>query len=263
MEQKLDISQKAEKNLKGLVNTLYKLLIVENKQFDLVVAPGTTGVFVCKLAEMIYHKLRKPFPSKIILPIVRYKGAETPENLFDNSVLLPQVIKQLKGQNLGFLEEILFVDDEIYGGNALRECLKLVLRYKAEKEIRGETACTIVAEDQGMSCDYTVPGVTIKFEFYERGIDEYNNAITYYLPYELEKPITGALGDKIGTHAVVNILLNLPIKPKGNNQFNPEFTYEFHKIAREKISSFDDLQTEAQAYTSKLIDQAIEETKNR
>lgn len=262
METNIDIGQKAELNLKGLVKTLYKLLTIENKHYDLIIAPGTTGAFVCKLTEIIYHKLNVQFPPKLLLPIVRYKSAnESPENLFDNSALLQDVIEQLKEKKIGNLKEILFVDDEIYGGNALRECLKLILKFKEGQQITSETICTVVAEDQGMSPDYSVPGVEINFNFYEKSINEYNNAITYFLPANYED-ILNALGNNIGTHTVVNILFDLPIKPKGNNLYDPKFTYEFSKLSQEKIPNFKSLQKEAKAYTNKLIDQALEEIKN-
>lgn len=253
----MDIGQKAESNLKGLVKTIYKLILTENRKFDLIVAPGTTGSFVCKLTEMIYQKLDKPFPKKLLLPIVRYKGEENLENLFDNSELLPDVIEQLEGENIGDLKEILFVDDELYGGNSLRECLKLILKYKKQQNITNETNCTIVAEDQGGSRKYDLPEVTFNFEFYEKGIDEYSNAITYFLPSHLENPITQALGDKIGTHAVVNVLFDLPIRPKGPNLYDPKYTNEFNKLAKEKIPNLSELRTEAKEYTEKLIDQYL------
>lgn len=257
----MDIGQKAEQNLNGLVRTIYRLLVIENKKFDLIVAPGTTGVFVCKLTEMIYHKLDKPFPPKLLLPIVRYKGEEKPENLFDNSELLPDVIEQLNGKNIGDLKEILFVDDELYGGNALRECLKLILKYKELQNVTSETICTIVAEDQRGPRQYNLPEVTFNFEFYEKGINEYSNAITYFYPSHLEDPLTQALGDKIGTHAVVNVLFDLPIRPKGPNLFDPRYTNEFNKLAEEKIPNLSDLRKEAKYITERLIDQFLSEIK--
>jgi hypothetical protein len=257
----MDIGQKAEQNLKGLVQTSYRLIATENRKFDLIVAPGTTGAFVCKLVEMIYKKLDKPFPPKLLLPIVRYKGEESPENFFDNSELLPDVIEQLNGKNLGDLKEILFIDDELYGGNALRECLKLILKYKQLQNITSETICTIVAEDQGGSREYNLPEVSFIFEFYEKGIDEYSNAITYFLSPHLEDPITEALGDKIGTHAVVNVLFDLPIRPKGQNLYEPKYTNEFNRLAEEMIPNLSELRNEAKEYTEKQIDQYISQIK--
>jgi hypothetical protein len=73
----------------------------------------------------------------------------------------------------------------------------------------------------------------------------------------LEDPITLALGDKIGTHAVVNVLFDLPIRPKGPNLYDPKYTFEFNRLAEEKIPNLSNLRKEAKAYTENLIDKYL------
>ncbi len=154
------------------------------------------------------------------------------------------------------------MDDEIYGGNALKAVMRLLVTYKNKHDIKDDMARYIVAEDQGVSSEFSIPNVKTKFYSFEIGIDGMSNVLTYFLPLELENPIEEALGDRISAHTVINILLGLPIRNKEENITKPEFSYKYNERASQKINNLTELQNQAYGIVNNLLEKGIEEYKN-
>lgn len=256
---KTDIKKLAEKNFKGFVHTLYRLLVIENRNFDLLVGAGTTGILMTSLTELVYKKLNRSIPPILTIPVLRYKGEEKIENLFDNGVLYPYVYEELSKTNkVNTLNNILFVDDEIYAGHLVKKSMKLILRYKNEKNIFGNLICTIVAEDQGIDPNFTILDIDVDLQLFAQGIDGTSNVITYVLPEKLEKAVKEVFKDSIKDHWIINILLGLPVRKKVLIGDRPEFTYEYIQLAEERIPNFKELQTQAFQYVDILINDSLQ-----
>lgn len=249
----------ATNHFKAFVGTLYYLIHEKNLSFDLVIGSGNTGILCAKFTELVYKKLNKQMPPILQIPVLRYKGEEKPENLFDNSVLFSEVQKFMQQRNIKKLENVLFVDDEIYGGNALKAVMKLVVDYKTKFVVKGNTLCYVVAEDQGVESEFLIPEVKTKFYPFATGVDGTSNVTTYFMPLELENPIKEVLGSKIGTHTVINILLDLPLRQKGTDITKPEFRYTYNDLVKQRIPNFSHLQEKAWTLVDRLIDEAIQD----
>lgn len=252
----------SESHLKKFAATIYHLAEEEHIQFDVIVGSGNTGILCAKFTEIIYEKLGKIVPPILQIPVLRYKGAEKPENLFDNSILYTDIEAFLRQHIVSKLENVLFVDDEIYGGNALKACMRILIEYKKQNDMIENTLCYVVAEDQGLSSEFSISDAKIKFYPFEIGIDGTSNVLTYFMPFELEKPIEEALGESIGSHTIINILLGLPIRDKREDIIKPEFSYTFNKLAAEKIQNLPDLQSQAYRIVNNLLEKGIEEYKD-
>ena len=59
-----------------LVSMMYILLVEREERFDLLVAGGNSGIFVMKVVELIYQRLKITCPPQISLPIVRPSNEE-------------------------------------------------------------------------------------------------------------------------------------------------------------------------------------------
>lgn len=256
-----DYGYYATHHVKALAAMIYHLVVEENLEFDLIIGSGNTGILCAKFTELVYQKLAKPCPSVLQVPVLRYRGEEKLENLFDNSILYSDVESFLRSTGIQKLEKVLFVDDEIYSGHAVKACMKLLVQYKKEHALQEEATCYIVAEDQGMSSDFSIPSIKTKFYPFATGVDGTSNVITYFLPYELENPIKQALEGQISEHVIINVLLGLPIRKKITDTIKPEFSYKWLEMAEEKLANFSELQEKASAIVNLLINQGIKEYK--
>src|SRR5689334_15222725 len=116
-------------HFKSFVATIYYLIYEKDLKFDLVIGSGNTGILCAKFTELVYKKIEKEVPPILQIPVLRYKGEEKSENLFDNSVLFPDLEEFLHTNNIKKLDKVLFVDDEIYAGNALSAVMQLLNKY--------------------------------------------------------------------------------------------------------------------------------------
>lgn len=249
-----EIHSKAIENLKNYVVMMQTLLVKENRKFDLLMSSGNTGALMIYLAELIYKKLNLEVPPILLLPIQRYKGSDSKENLFDNIVLYPEAEKQL--HSLEKINNILFVDDEIYAGNGVKELMKLVIKFKVDNELEGETVCTIVAEDQGLPDSFAIPGVKTELKLFAEGEDGLDNAITYFLPKEIIKPFKEALSN-IPTHILINVVFNLQHRIKTMDDSLPKFVNTYNEQSDINIENIKELRDKALNYTNNLINEIL------
>lgn len=250
----ININELGLQRFSNFCKKIKELLVDRKINFDLIVASGNSGLAMGKYAAIIYKELGKEFPQQLSIPFYRFPPGHRDEldKKFDSSFFLPEVQKQIENININ---SVLFVDDEIGLGITALSILNLLneaLRLQCKDPIR---AYYIVAEDQG----FKVPEDRKEIQFfpYDKETDGYNNVIFFVTPSELEKPIIEVFGDddKFPFHQRCNLLLNLPIKDFNNGK--PIWTNKYLETAKEKISSFSDLQKRYLEYTASLVQKYI------
>jgi hypoxanthine phosphoribosyltransferase len=252
MSEEIGYYQLGESRFYGFCRVIKDLAVKQNKQFDLVVAVGNTGLIMGKFAEMIYQELDLVFPPQLTVPFVRFQKGfeENVDKLFDNSYLLPEIIEQIK--NIAELKNVLFVDDEIGRGITAKTCLKLLNQALADLGKPSVREYYVVAED--MNFQFSVLEFPeIRFVPYAKDTHGINNVIFFITPEKFQKPIREVLGDErqFAFFKITSLLLGLPVKD--HKDALPVYTDEYLKIAQAKIPDFAKLQTGYQEHLKKLI----------
>lgn len=257
----------ALRHFKRFIAVLYYLIVEENKQFDLILGAGDSGIWLAKIVELLYQKLNLKPPVIITLPIVRFKFTYIkyegqPLDLFDNSILVPEAEKQLK--ELEKLENILYVDDEIANGVTSREAVRVVLKATPKGKIAKNINLSLVAEDQAFNPNDFLQGVTVTMYPFAKEVPGIHGVINYIVPWDIEKQIKEYFSEEeAGAKVRVNMLLDLPSKDKElkEKMFIPKpiFIYDYNEKATQKIPNFTKLQSEFKDSLNRWIDEAIEE----
>ncbi len=257
----------AIRNFKRLVAVIYYLIAAKNIQCDLVVGAGDSGIWLAKVVEKIYLLLDLKVPTILTVPIVRFKFTylkykDQPLELFDNSVLVPEVKKQLK--NLNELDRILFIDDEIAYGVTVREAIKVILKSVDQNKISKDLLVTIVAENQEFNPNPFLEKAKANFYYFAKRTEGMNSIIDYITPWEIEQQIlTHFKKEEFGPKVIINILLDLSSKEKElmENLYIPKpiFSYTYNKRASQKVPNLSNLKKEFQAKLDLWINEAIEE----
>lgn len=238
----IDFAQIGQDSLKAYVQTIQKL-IEQDEQFDVITAAGDSGQLATRITEEIYKALGKSVPPKLVAPIYRHAD-EAEIILFDNSILAPQFTDWKTKP----FKKVLFVDDEIGGGNAVGGMLDLLLEMNPDIQ-----SITIVAEDGGFYCPPEIHGVKAMFIPTRQRIPGVYSAISYTVPWKFQEPPKRVLADEPGLNdrQVMCTLLNLPTKEFRGGK--PEFNDRLIERARAKLPDFTALQKEYQEYFTKQI----------
>lgn len=257
----------ALRHFKRFVAVLYHLIVKGEKQSDLIIGGGDAGMWLAKVAEIIYKKLDLKPPTILSLPIVRFKFTYLkyegqPLELFNNSVLIPEAKRQLKG--LKKLENILYIDDEIANGITAKEAIRVVLKAVPKDKIAANINLVIVAEDQGFDISSFLDNVSATMFSFAEHIPTMHGVINYIVPWEIEKQIEEHFSEaEAGPKVRINMLLDLPSKDKelmeGMYIPKPIFIYEYNEKAKQKIPNLTKLQSEFKESLNRWIDEAIEE----
>ncbi|CAN5217448.1 hypothetical protein BH09PAT2_BH09PAT2_05890 [soil metagenome] len=238
-----------EHNFKQFINIIKRLFVDENKKYDLVIGMGNTGLVMLKLNELILNELKIKMPPTLTLPLLRFSDNNEKE-LFNNDIFLEEVKKQIEG--IEKIQNILFVDDEIYRGISLKTALGLLMKVKGTDHLQ----VTVVAEDQGFQWHNDIQNVDIEFCPFAHEVEGHNNVIFYMIPSEYDKPIKDAFPEDIlKWHTRINILLGLPIKIMIDGK--PEYTFKFNQEAEEKVANFRQLQVDFLTHLKDLIRKSI------
>ncbi len=229
-------------SLKAYVQTI-KALIENHEPFDAIVAAGDSGQIAARITEEVFKQLGKSIPPKLVAPIYRHAD-EAETILFDNSILA----LQFEGWKSKPLKDVLFVDDEIGGGNAARGMLDLLLKINP-----GVQSMTIIAEDGGFNCPSETQGVKVVFIPTRTRVPSVYNAISYTVPWKLQEPLKEALADKsdLNNKQIMCTLLNLPTKEFNNGK--PDLNDRLIERTRQALPNFPDLQKEYQEYFIAMI----------
>lgn len=240
-----DLPRIGQDSLKAFVQTV-KQLAKSGEPFSAITAAGDSGQLAARITEEVYRQLGKPVPPKLVAPIYRHAD-EAETVLFDNTIFAPQ-FEEWKTKPLN---NILFVDDEIGSGNAVRGMLDLLLELSSSIQ-----SLTIVAEDGGFNCPPEIHGVKAMFIPTRQRVPNVYNAISYTVPWRFQKPLKEVLANEpdLNDKQIMCTLLNLPTKEFNNGK--PEFNNRLVERAS-KLPDFNVLQNEYQEYFTEQIAELV------
>jgi len=269
---KAKIKQLAEENIRFFTSDIKRLLVIENMNFDLILACGNTGIYLAELTKWIFNELKIKHPLVLKLPIQRFCKSEAqkwpdskmeakrlryqinpaknfPLVIFDNSVLLPELKKQIFGQKK--YKNILFVDDEIHSTLTIRLALDLLQK---SGHLSNQPNVTIVAENHNLIWPYHNPDVFLHFLPF--GIHkQLNNLISNAVSSDFIGSVLQYLPEDFNKKSVVNLLLDLPVKVFNGKK--PNFTKQFNLKLRKEMTEYDVQKKEHKKYLMKLIHEGL------
>lgn len=254
----------ALRNFKRFVATIYKLIKGDNIRFDLIIGSGDSGISMTKLTGLVYKAVELNPPPVINIPLLRYSKpkiywSENPEDFFDNSVLIPEIKKQL--EDIVYLGNVLFVDDEIGVGMTARTIFKYILDIVEPNKRVSKVNFVIVAESFGDYFEFNDERANIIFKPFSVGINDVYSVISYIVPWEIEKQINEYFTEKeLGSKEILNILLGLPTKELVNGK--PEFSFKKNKLAEERMPNLEDLKQQFGDLLTQWLRESIAEYNN-
>lgn len=251
------LEQLAKANLKRYFAVLYKLIVEENKKFDVLMAGGNSGLIMALYAQMFYDTIKIDSPIVFKTTPQRHfpYGEEIPENLVDNTVLYLDIKNQIRDYRVRDVSSILFVDDEIGDGITARACINAFIKaLSTDKQIN----LYITAENQEYEPKNFPSNVEVKFIPFANEIEGMNNVVMYLIPNEIYNQIKNIdASDK----SKVALLLGLPRRTK--TALLDGYDFSLNHEAYEKIPDFEKLMVEFEYLINKLIQEAIQEYKER
>ncbi len=225
----------AEEIYKKYVAWLYRLVVEQKNNFDLIVAAADSGTLMAETIQEFYSQIKKKAPVTIILPIQRYTelgvGRGKP---FDNLILLPELRESLK--DCKRLKNILFVDDEIGLANTAKESIQLILKAAPKKVVAERVNYTILAENHGFEWRYDIPQVAIRFFAFSNKIKGVNGSVFEIIPNEVLKKFQ-KVESKITKKKMAALFTTGYIKSSQNNK--PVLSDELLEKMELKVKGFD------------------------
>lgn len=246
----MELSRLGEDSLQKFVHSLYKLLITNNRKFDMVVGAGNSGQIMVWITRVVYTFLKLPFPQNIVFPLYRYK--DFPKKiLFDNSTIVQNYSSIKISQDV---KNILFVDDEIERGNSIEATIKILrVLHKGQENFN----FTVIAEDGREGFEFN-KNIHIEYIFSKKKIEGVYGALSYLIPEIYKDPIQKILEKKIksvNNKKIMCILLQLPIKEPNNGK--PQFTFRFQEVVKKEVPKLEELQYGYQEYLKRKIKKSI------
>ncbi len=241
----------AKSRIKMYSVTLYGLLVDLNEEYDALIGSGNSGLFMTKIAEIVYKNLNIKTPTILNLPIYRFNE----DNLspYDNSPLLPKVNETL--ENLP-IKNVLFVDDEIMKAITAKECFNLIL--KARPDVKHFNA-TIVAEYHFFEWHYKMPQVSIRFFAYSRLIQGLNGNIGYFIPEDLFKEISSLIPEVTSYNHAMALVVSGLLKKRDRGLL---FDTEIEQTLIENIKDYSSKKSQLIQEIENLVKEGIKEYKS-
>lgn len=246
--------------LKRFVAMIYKLLQEEEKQFDVVLVGGNSGLMMGRITEKIFDQLNIKRPTLIAIPFVRYDSEkeESIGNFIDNSDFQDEIRDQLRNTNDNDVKNVLFVDDEIGNGCTAEGCIKALL--KATGTDNRSINYFIVAEDHGFKAS-SITSAKVFYHPFAVKITGLNNVICHCIPNVIDRKIRKILPDAVyHSKRRLNVLLDLPSRDKKHPASG--YNYQLNEKVRQYIPNLEELKEDFMVFLSKLITDGIEEYKN-
>jgi len=251
----MKLEEKGLYNLSEFVKSIKRLVIDESIDFDLIIGAGDSGASMVKIAEIVFQELHLSVPKTLLIPFFRFSQKDVARGEIFNSidVYVSEATKVISG--FSQIRNILFVDDEIGQGRTVDGVIKVL-----EKVIpdAGNINFYILAEDHGFNSDSIKSEIAIHFVPFSLFQKRINNAISYIIPYEIEKKITDRFTDReIGSKVRMNSLFELPSKELKDN--TPFWSYEILGKIKKEIPNYYKLQLDFENYIHSIIKKIIEE----
>jgi hypothetical protein len=247
-----DFNAIAKNHLKGYSKALTSLL--QEKKFDLIVAPANSGSAMIGLAEIITQVADLNLPRTLILPVFSnmYDGMEA-----NNESLIPKIA----GNNSlsSRYHNILFLDDEINLGTTFVTVIRLL---KDAGKITDSSSCTILAEGNGHLWDYPIAPIKSDFLPYAlRPNSEWHNLIFNYMPFYILEDFQDRVDMRLSPKDVAALLFSLPLKDLLGNK--PFLNYELLARAEMRMRNFKNYQMQWLETSTETITDAIVELRTK
>lgn len=239
----------AVNRIKLFAATIYRL-VQEKHDYDLVMSPGNSGIYMSVITEWVYQYLEKAVPPIVNLPIYRFNDDGS---LYDNNHLEKELA--LKTKNLEPIRNVLFVDDEIMTGTSARNTLELLQKTRSSSEW---VNFTIVAEHHFFEWRHLVPRTNVNFYAYARLIWGLNNNIAHVVPEAIYQEIIQYVGEDVAFNKVMAIILGDKDKQKdtsGKGYFSNEFDDTLKKLMPNYMEIKLDIQNEVKKIALEGIEQ--------
>lgn len=256
-EYKSQRKELARSRIKMFAAAVFRQLIDERQEFDLIIASGNSGLFMEVITKMVYDSLKIKLPQIIKLPIFRFQeinGKKVPD---DNLSLLPELSGKLN--ELSLSPNILFIDDEIMTGLTVKTFLQLLQKEKTDFE---QVKCTIIAENHFFEWHYLMPNASIRFFSFARLIQGLNGNISFFIPEDLYSKINSLFEEVESYTQAMAIVVGGGLKKK-SDQGVPFFDTSLDKICSEKIENYLSLKQMLINELKVLVSEGLEEYKQK
>ncbi len=239
----------AEDVFKSFIQEFHKLTAENNVKLDLILGAGDSGAAMVKYAELALEEFGISMPPSVVLPTYRHKNdAETIP--FDNEVFLPEMREAVK--DIGELENVLFVDDEIGSGSMAQAMLDLLLDARETAE---NFSYIILAETHDFSPE-KIRGAKVVFLPFSQKHDGLWSLILRLPSEEAIQALSAVIPERENRYKyVTNILLGLPVKKLVSDE--ARFTHVYLEAAEKEVPKLSKLREDHIGYLKALIRSAL------
>jgi hypothetical protein len=180
---------------------------LKKKKFDYMIVPANSGIFMAFCAYRHYKDLLEQ-TNLVVIPIfTSYKFKSSPLH-YDHDLLLPAMTRIFS--RLGQPQTILFVDDQISGGQAFQTCFNLSVKALPETM---HAEWTIIAEGDGYHWEYPQPNTDINFIPYAIRQDLNTDSVIFeFISDATVEQVSAALGEQLDKKQTANLLLGQSVK---------------------------------------------------
>ncbi|QQS38425.1 phosphoribosyltransferase [Candidatus Woesebacteria bacterium] len=250
----MQLEDKGRDNFHNYVKLLKRLIVNQNIHFDLIVGAGDSGMSMSKIAELVYIELGLVIPKLLTIPYYRFtkKNVSSGNEYLNPNTYLSKVINTIQG--ISSIKHVLFVDDEIGQGNTVFGTIKILEKVLPDTKY---VDLYILAEDHGFDPKVLKTEIKIFFKPFSNSQKDIYNAISYIIPYEIEKYITEKYSDEtIGSKVRMNSLFGLPSKEMVKSV--PVWSYSIYNKLQKEIPNFSHLRIDFEKYIISLIRKAVQ-----
>jgi len=240
-----DLTDEAQRRAASFIRIMHMLIL--GHDFDVILAPGNSGTMMAWLAVLAYGRLGMKAPPVIRIPI-RLRDRKGRRIRFDNSVLLPAIMRQLGNAPT---DRVLFVDDELSEKDprTLKEVLRLFRKAGGQAH-----EVFVVAEGRGPQ----IKGFNVKYFPFARQTKEWKgvrNFVSYAIPWSIQKRIRERYSDDvIDSKELFCILLGEPVR--GLRGGRPVLSHKWEPILKRNIRGFSGLQKDFRNHLKRLAGRA-------
>lgn len=248
-----DLIDEAQRRTKLFIIKIKSL--IKNNNFDVILAPGNSGIMMAKLTSMTYSNLNLKCPP--IIKFATYLRNRFGKLIhFDNSIIIPDIKKELK--DVKNIEKILYVDDDVNCANprTFKETISILKKAAGEKLSKKATVFVVVeGRRRGGLKRVKRLNIRIKYMPFVLITKEWkaiSNFVSYGIPWNIQLVVRKYYSDKVvDSKELFSILLKEPIRDFRNNK--PILSHRQENKMKRKIKGFNNIQREFEKHIKSLI----------
>ncbi|MBI4097891.1 MAG: hypothetical protein HY426_02520 [Candidatus Levybacteria bacterium] len=243
------LNEVARERIKMFSAAVTRQLLDEKQDFDLIMGPGNSGLFMSKIAKLVYEELQKEIPLIVNVPIERILEEDTVTKLLVGDVKIPSI--ENKTAN------ILFVDDEIMRGLTAKVSFELLIQINPGIE---HIDATIIAENHFFEWHWDLPKVSVKFFAYARLIQWINGTIGHFIPDELFEKIKKEISEVETHNDAMAAVVGGGLKKVADSK--PYYDLGVNEVLKTKIGNYEEKQKELMNELRDLVKTGVEDYKS-